>query len=36
LDSAKRWAIENPATGKVITTIKSGDGNLAKTVDAVV
>ncbi|KAI5926549.1 dehydrogenase [Camillea tinctor] len=24
-DSIKRWAVENPATGKVITTIQSGD-----------
>jgi len=32
-DSTKRWAIENPATGKVITTLQSGD---TATVDAAV
>ncbi|KAI8626843.1 dehydrogenase [Xylariaceae sp. FL1651] len=32
-DPAKRWPVDNPATGKVITTVQAGD---AKTVDAAV
>ncbi|KAI1500712.1 dehydrogenase [Biscogniauxia marginata] len=32
-DSTKQWAVENPATGKIITTIQSGD---EKTVDQAV
>ncbi|KAI1324882.1 dehydrogenase [Xylariaceae sp. FL0255] len=32
-DHQKRWAVENPATGKVITTLQSGD---KETVDAAV
>ncbi|KAI2469476.1 dehydrogenase [Annulohypoxylon bovei var. microspora] len=32
-DASKRWAVENPATGKVLTTIQAGDSG---TVDAAV
>ncbi|KAI1211663.1 dehydrogenase [Annulohypoxylon truncatum] len=32
-DASKRWAVENPATGKILTTIQSGDSD---TVDAAV